>query len=166
MTAHPPRTRWHVETYYRTDAVWVPGEPLDSRQAAVNELARLADEYPTWPDGTVTARRIVLETTTYTDLTTEPGPFRLPKGGFVLTDTSGQDLAAVPGETPDGWPAVRLVVGSSEVGHAETTVPLDRLEEVIAGMRDTARQAGARCDNANCAGSCPGCYRPPATDRP
>lgn len=143
MTAHPPRTRWHVETYDPLAAEWSAMRPLPDRQSAVAALARATNRRSTWTDGTTIDRRIVLETTTYTDLTTDPGPLSLPKGGFVLTDTSEQDLAAVPSKTPDGRPAVRLVVGSTEVGHAESTVPLEHLEEVVAGLRDIARQAVA-----------------------
>jgi len=142
VTAHPPRVRWHVETYDPLAREWSSGLPLTDRQAAVKKLARLTEHHPKGKDGAVCLRRIVLETTTHIDLTTDPGPVRLPKGGFVLADHAGQDLAALPGTTPDGRPAIRLVVGTYEVGHAETTVPLDRLEEVIAGLREIARQQG------------------------
>jgi hypothetical protein len=142
MNAHPPRVRWHVETYDPLAAEWSSGTPLSDRQTAITEMARRDRIQPTWPDGTPRQRRIVLETTTHTDLTTDPGPLRLPNGGFVLTDHAEQDLGALPDRTPDGRPAIRLIVGSYEVGHAESTVPLDQLEEVIAGLREIARQQG------------------------
>ncbi|MCY0960831.1 hypothetical protein [Streptomyces sp. H27-H5] len=142
MTAHPPRTRWHVETYDPLAAEWSSGLPLPTKQAAIEKRTRLDKQYPTFRTGAPCQRRIVLETTTFIDLDVDPIAC-FPQGGFVLTDHAGQDLAAVPDQTPDGRPAMRIGVGSCEVGHAETTVPLDRLEEVIAGLREMARQQAA-----------------------
>lgn len=141
--AHPPRVRWHVETYDPTAAEWSSGLPLLDRQAAIAKLARLTEHYPKWADGTACQRRLVLETTTFEDLSADVSHLaRFPKSGFVITGVGGQDFAAIPDRTPDGRPAIRLCTGSSETGHAEATVPLDQLEEVIAGVRDMARQAG------------------------
>lgn len=144
MTAHPPRTRWHVETYDPTAAEWPPGWRYPDRQAAVRKLTHLTTNEHTWPDGTPRQHRIVLETTTYEDLTTDTHLARFPKGGFVLPCIGGQDFAAIPDTTPDGRPAIRFAVGSAETGHAEAVVPLELLEEVIAGQRDIARQTGGR----------------------
>lgn len=96
MTAHPPRVRWHVETYDDLAAEW-SGVPETDRQTAVKALAH-----------------------------------------------RGQDLGAVPDTTPDGRPAVRFIAGSDEIGHAESTVPLEHVEEIVAGVRDIARQAGGQ----------------------
>lgn len=144
MTAHPPRTRWHVETYDPLAAKWSGTLPLPTSQAAIAKRAHLDRTQPAWPDGTTCERRIVLETTSFLDLSTDPGLPRFPKGGFILTDHANQDFAAIPDRTPDGRPAIRLAVGSHEIGHAESTVPLDQLEEVIAGLRDVARQQGGQ----------------------
>ncbi|MFB6512079.1 hypothetical protein ACWCYZ_16810 [Streptomyces virginiae] len=144
MTAHPPRTRWHVETYDPTAAVWSRGTPLTDRQGAVKVMAYRDEHYPEWADGTPVLRRIVLETTTYEDMSTDTHLARFPKGGFVLPCIGGQDFAAVPDRTPDGRPAIRFAVGSADTGHAEAVVPLEQLEELIAGQRDIARQTGGQ----------------------
>lgn len=146
MTAHPPRTRWHVETYDPLACEWSSGTPLSDRQAAVTKLDRLTTNYPRWADGTTVQRRIVLETTTFEDLVAAPADrlARFPKAGFILPCVGGQDFAAVPAKTPDGRPAIRFAVGSNDTGHAEAVVPLELLEEVIAGQRDIARQAGGQ----------------------
>ncbi|WP_327169526.1 hypothetical protein [Streptomyces subrutilus] len=141
MTAHPPRVRWHVETYDPLAAEWSSGTCFTGRQTAVEAIAHRDERYPKWADGTPVQRRIVVEITTFQDMT-GPAPIpRFPKGGFIYTDHAGQDLGAVPGQTPDGRPALRLLTGSEEVGHAEATIPLDRLEEIIAGLRETGRPA-------------------------
>lgn len=142
MTAHPPRIRWHVETYDPTAREWSAGLPLRNQHAAVRKLNHLTTTDPTWPDGTARVRRLVLETTTFQDLSTAAPLPRFPRGGFIFTDHADQDLGAVPDQTPDGRPALRVIAGSHEVGHAQVTLPLDRLEEVVAGLRDTARQTG------------------------
>lgn len=144
MTAHPPHARWHVETYDPTAAVWSRGTPLTDRQGAVKVMAYRDEHYPEWADGTPVLRRIVLATTTYEDLSTVTRLARFPKGGFVLPCIGGQDFAAVPDRTPDGRPAIRFCVGSADTGHAEAVVPLEQLEELIAGQRDIARQAGGQ----------------------
>jgi hypothetical protein len=84
---------------------------------------------------------------------------------FEFHDHNENEVIVSPVAAPEG-PAVWLY---ARQGHTSTNViiPLDRVEEVVAGLRDMARQAGgqtepARCDNANCAGSCPGCYEAPA----
>ncbi|MFD8577188.1 hypothetical protein ACFV1H_17885 [Streptomyces virginiae] len=78
-----------------------------------------------------------------------------PMSRFEYRDASGDKLVALPAK--DG------ILIEAECA---PFIPLDRIEEVIAGLRDMARQAGgqpaARCENANCAGSCPGCYVEPA----
>lgn len=143
MTAYPPRTRWRVETYDPTAAEWSSGTPLTDRQAAVKVMAYRDEHYPEWADGTPVQRRIVLETTTFEDVSSQPADriARFPKAGFVLPCVGGQDFGAVPAKTPDGRPAIRFSVGSSDTGHAEAVVPLELLEEVIAGQRDIARQS-------------------------
>ncbi|MFD3827678.1 hypothetical protein [Streptomyces sp. NPDC058621] len=140
MTAHPLRIRWHVETYDPVAAEWSSGTSFTDRQTAVKAMVYRDERYLKWADETPVRRRIVVEITTYQDMT-GPAPLpRFPRGGFVYTDFAGQDFAAVPGETPDGRPAARILTGSEEVGHAEATIPLDRLEEIITGLRDIARQ--------------------------
>jgi hypothetical protein len=71
---------------------------------------------------------------------------------FEYTDWSGDKLTVLPAKGG-------ILVEAENAPH----VPLDRIEEVVAGLRDMARQAGGaapeRCANPNCAGSCPGCYR-------
>lgn len=143
MNAHPPRVRWHVETYDDLAERW-SGTPEINRQAAVARRAHLDEHHPKWKDGTPVQRRIVLETTTFEDMGAEVHLAKFPKSGFVLSCTDGQDFVAIPGTTPDGRPAIRLCVGSSEIGHAEAGIPLEQLEEVIAGLREIARQAGGR----------------------
>ncbi|MFJ8163841.1 hypothetical protein ACIRBY_23340 [Streptomyces sp. NPDC096136] len=140
MTAHPPRVRWHVETYDPLAREWVSGLPFNDREAAAQKLAHLTETRPTWRDGTTCRRRIVVETTTYEDLTAEPADLfaKFPRAGFILSCPGGQDLAVWPGRTPDGRPAIRFGVGSSATGHAEACIPLDLLEEVIAGQRAIA----------------------------
>ncbi|MFI5831036.1 hypothetical protein ACIA6C_27945 [Streptomyces sp. NPDC051578] len=141
--AHPPRVRWHVETYDPTAAEWSSGLPFTRCQDATDKRTRLDRNHPTWRDGTPVRRRLVLETTTYEDFDADVSHLALfPKSGFVITGVGGQDFAALPDQTPDGRPAIRYAVGSSETGHADVVVPLDQLEEVIAGMRDMARQTG------------------------
>jgi hypothetical protein len=140
--AHPPRVRWHVETHDPIAAEWSSGLPLTDRQTAVAKLAHLDDHHPKWKDGTTVQRRLVLETTTYEDLSADVSHCaKFPKSGFVITGVGGQDLAALPDTTPDGRPAIRIGVGGSETGHADVVLPLDQLEEVIAGLREIARQA-------------------------
>ncbi|MFD0358276.1 hypothetical protein ACFVHW_31785 [Streptomyces sp. NPDC127110] len=143
MTAHPPRVRWHVETYDPLANEWSSALPLLDRQAAVKKLDHLRTTRPTWPDGTPCRRRLVVETTTYEDLSADPADriARFPQAGFILPGPDGQDLAAFPGRTPDGRPAIRFSVGNGETGHAEACIPLELLEEVIAGQRDVARQS-------------------------
>ncbi|MFE3762303.1 hypothetical protein ACFXPI_11120 [Streptomyces sp. NPDC059104] len=65
---------------------------------------------------------------------------RFPKSGFILPCPDGQQLAAIPGSTRDGRPTIRFCTGSEDIGHTEAGVPLDQLEEVIAGLREIARQ--------------------------
>ncbi|MEV6569964.1 hypothetical protein [Streptomyces sp. NPDC051577] len=68
---------------------------------------------------------------------------RFPKSGFVLPCPDGQDLVALPGRLPDGRRTICIGTGSEDTGHAQAAVPLDRLEEVIAGLREIARQQAA-----------------------
>ncbi|MCX5197197.1 hypothetical protein OOK31_25420 [Streptomyces sp. NBC_00249] len=91
---------------------------------------------------------------------------------FEYTDPDGDTLAVYPAETEQGHVVVHRIHGhrNTEPLDLAVYVPLAMLEEIIAGQRDMARQAGgqaepARCDNANCAGPCPGCYQPPTTPR-
>jgi hypothetical protein len=140
VTAHPPSVRWHVETYDPTAAEWVPGRSFADCQDAVKARADRDERYPNWSDGTPAERRIVLETTTFVDMGADVHLAKFPKSGFVLSCTDGQDFVAIPGTTPDGRPSIRLGVGSSETGHAEAGIPLEQLEEVIAGLREIARQ--------------------------
>ncbi|MFJ1865506.1 hypothetical protein ACIOD1_12825 [Streptomyces sp. NPDC088097] len=65
---------------------------------------------------------------------------RFPKSGFALHCPDGQDFAALPGQFPDGRRTIRFCTGSEDTGHAEAAVPLEQLEEVIAGLREIARR--------------------------
>ena len=60
---------------------------------------------------------------------------------FRYTDPDGDHLIATP-TTRHGEPAINLrnARGDGQGGSA-VDIPVDRLEEVIAGIRDTARQA-------------------------
>ncbi|MEU4947686.1 hypothetical protein [Streptomyces lavendulae] len=141
--AHPPRTRWHIETYDPAADEWSSGLPLTSSRDAVKKRVHLDEHHPTWPDGAPIQRRLVLETTTYEDFDADVSHLALfPKSGFIITGVGNQDFAALPDQTPDGRPAIRYAVGSSETGHADVVLPLDQLEEVVAGLREIARQQG------------------------
>lgn len=88
---------------------------------------------------------------------------------FEYTDPTGNRLEITP--AAPGGVSFETFDGTSDYYAGAVKVPCDQIEEVIAGIRDVTRQAGgqaepARCGNANCAGSCPGCYQPPATARP
>jgi hypothetical protein len=60
---------------------------------------------------------------------------RRPAVTFHYTDPDGDEFTVAAGTRKDGTPVVYL--------HAEKPVhiPLDRLEEIVAGLRDTGRQA-------------------------
>jgi hypothetical protein len=79
---------------------------------------------------------------------------------FTFKPRPGGRIRAELGES-GGQPHVWFHVASKEARTAAVFIPLDRVEEVIAGIRAAARQAGGRA-NPNCAGSCPGCYAGPA----
>lgn len=68
---------------------------------------------------------------------------------FEYTDPDGDLLSIGIADRDDGLPAVSLV---AEQGGGETSIhiPLDRLEEVIAGLRDMARQATGRPAHSPC----------------
>lgn len=61
---------------------------------------------------------------------------------FHYTDVSGDHLLIQPGTDVEGLPIV-AVIASQHSAVACVHVPLDRVEEFIAGLRDTARQAGS-----------------------
>ncbi|MFE2323613.1 hypothetical protein ACFXD5_06765 [Streptomyces sp. NPDC059385] len=68
-------------------------------------------------------------------------PFPVPIPGFVLNCPGARELAVKRSTLDDGRPALMLCTGGEDVGYAEAHVPLDQLEEVIEGMRSTARGA-------------------------
>lgn len=59
---------------------------------------------------------------------------------FHFTDPDGRRLELEPDTTPDGDPAI-TVWARGTFALVPVRVPLDRVEELIAGLRDTARQA-------------------------
>lgn len=59
---------------------------------------------------------------------------------FRYTDPDGDRLHALP-EQRDGQPVVELNIHSEGSDSLGINIPLDRVEELIAGIRDTARQA-------------------------
>ncbi|MEW1638613.1 hypothetical protein AB0469_31715 [Streptomyces sp. NPDC093801] len=61
---------------------------------------------------------------------------------FEYTDPDGDRLAIEPALLADSTPAVALIAMQDSTTDAATIdVPLDRVEEVVAGIRDMARQA-------------------------
>lgn len=62
---------------------------------------------------------------------------------YRYTDAHGRRLTATPDTDLDGNPVVTLWAhGEYGVG-VPVRIPLDRVEELVAGIRDTARQAAA-----------------------
>ena len=64
---------------------------------------------------------------------------------YRWTDPDGNTLTIRPDDHPDG-PAITIQVRTwattgAVVSTATVDVPVDRIEELIAGLRDTARQA-------------------------
>lgn len=60
---------------------------------------------------------------------------------FRFTDTDGDELTVAP-TTRYGRPAIRLRNKRGDgKGAAAVDVPVDRVEELVAGIRDQARQA-------------------------
>lgn len=63
---------------------------------------------------------------------------------FVFTDPDGDMFRALVDTREDGTPVVELAVYSEGLASLGVHVPLDRVEEVVAGIRDTARQAAVQ----------------------
>lgn len=63
---------------------------------------------------------------------------------FEFTDPDGDRLVAEPARRDDDIPAVALMVLNGTAGGATLHVPLAHLEEVVAGLRDMARQTGGQ----------------------
>ncbi|MFI1165607.1 hypothetical protein ACH4UM_18825 [Streptomyces sp. NPDC020801] len=64
---------------------------------------------------------------------------------FHYTDPDGDHLRVDPFPTPDG-PHITIRAedwsyGTDAIGQATVLIPVDRVEELVAGIRDTARQA-------------------------
>lgn len=57
---------------------------------------------------------------------------------FYLTDPDGDRLEIEPADRDDNIPALHLGINSGTVH-----VPLDRVEDVIKGLRETAREVAA-----------------------
>ena len=57
---------------------------------------------------------------------------------FYLTDPDGDRLEIEPADRDDGIPVLHLGINSGTVH-----VPLDRVEDVIKGLRETAREVAA-----------------------
>ncbi|MBE4796160.1 hypothetical protein [Streptomyces caniscabiei] len=70
--AHPAEHTWAAELHDPLADEWVPGTRYPVRDRAVNALNHAKRLGPTWKDGTLTERRLVRATTTYT--VEEPGP--------------------------------------------------------------------------------------------
>ncbi|CAL9349599.1 hypothetical protein SUDANB1_00433 [Streptomyces sp. enrichment culture] len=78
---------------------------------------------------------------------------------FRYRDRDNDLLTASPGQDRDGRPVLLLATTPDGVD-----IPLDRLEELVAGLRDTARQAAAggpppqHLGNGANAEDCPACH--------
>lgn len=59
---------------------------------------------------------------------------------FHFTDTSGHHLEAEPDTDFDGQPVITLWTRGT-FARIPVRIPVDRLEELIAGLRDTSRQS-------------------------
>ncbi|MFJ3923059.1 hypothetical protein [Streptomyces sp. NPDC090022] len=70
---------------------------------------------------------------------------------FEYTDPTGDRLVIAPDHGPNGQPVVAFTTIPHTGGGTSVLVPLEHLEEVIAGERDMARQAGG----ATCGHTCP-----------
>ncbi|TVZ96487.1 hypothetical protein [Streptomyces sp. BK340] len=67
---------------------------------------------------------------------------------FHYRDTDGDHLYVTP-TTRHGEPALNLRTARSDgQGGAAVDIPLDHIEELVAGLRDTARQAAAQEQHA------------------
>jgi hypothetical protein len=63
---------------------------------------------------------------------------------YVFTDSDGDHLHITP-TTRYGHPAINLRTERGDgQGGAAVDVPLNRLEELVAGLRDTGRQASTQ----------------------
>jgi hypothetical protein len=62
---------------------------------------------------------------------------------FHYRDADGHELEAVPDTDWGGQPAVTLWV-RGEFASVPVRIPVDRIEDLIAGLRDTARQTATR----------------------
>jgi hypothetical protein len=58
---------------------------------------------------------------------------------FRYTDTTGHDIKTVPETDLDKQPVV-TIWARSKFATVPVRIPVDRVEELIAGIRDTARQ--------------------------
>lgn len=63
---------------------------------------------------------------------------------FVYTDPSGNRLQVAPGDQ------VIVLTTHWSYDTVRLDVPLDRVEELVAGIRDMARQAAARTPEDGC----------------
>ncbi len=66
---------------------------------------------------------------------------------FEYTDPDGEHLSLVPHTRNDGAPVVSLLATQYDdrsVSEAAVHIPLNHVEEVVAGLRDMARQAATR----------------------
>lgn len=62
---------------------------------------------------------------------------------FHFTDADGHHLEVEPDTSWDGQPAVTLRACGEYRMRVPVRIPIDRLEELVAGLRDTARQSNA-----------------------
>lgn len=62
---------------------------------------------------------------------------------YHWTDTDGHQLEATPERHWDNEPVVTLWA-RGEYATVPIRIPVDRIEELVAGLRDTARQAAAQ----------------------
>jgi hypothetical protein len=60
---------------------------------------------------------------------------------YRYTDTDGHRIEAVPDHDLDGRPVTTLWAHGEYGTRIPVRIPVDRVEELIAGIRDTARQA-------------------------
>ncbi|WP_033307369.1 hypothetical protein RFN58_07020 [Streptomyces iakyrus] len=86
---------------------------------------------------------------------------------FHYRDTNGQQLEVTPAiHLHDGQPAVTFFIPLTATNPNQAgpvRIPLDHIEELVAGLRDTARQAAAgpnpqHLGNSANAEDCPACW--------
>jgi hypothetical protein len=60
---------------------------------------------------------------------------------FHYTDPDGHEIETTPETDLDGRPVVTIWARGEYNTRVPVRIPVDRIEELVAGLRDTARQA-------------------------